>query len=683
MGPIESGLSAQADQSQTSAKERQTGARRGLLLRLVGLTWSHRKAALRDLSWSLAVQGLLLASFVYSGLALDVLRQWSDPAAPDPKWPLGLKPPAGWSAWQTLAGAAILVLGLTGLRSVASYAARLADESLIQDIIVKLRADLYARLQAMSSAWFDGHDTGGLINRVTTDAGSVRMFIQGVAVKLLIAVATLALFLWYMLQQHVGLTLAVLAVLPLQALVLWRYAAESRPLLKSVRVSNDALVQSLQEAVTGMKVVKGFAQEEQMIARFAERNEDFRAKRMPIAEVTGKYLPMMPVSAFLQLAILLLYGGHLVKVGRTEAGEGIALGTLWVFLGLLRQLAAQIDVIVTSASSIPEALTGAERVFELLDATPEIQSRPGMDAGRLVKGRITFEDVSFGYGGGGDEAEGGKDRMALEGITLEVQPGEHVALVGPTGSGKSTLLSLIPRFADPAEGRVLVDGTDLRDWNLAALRRGVGVVFQEAFLFSNTIASNVAYGRHDASEEEIWEALGGAAAGEFVKEAERGLQTIIGERGLTLSGGQRQRLTLARAMLTAPPVLLLDDTTAAVDARTEAEIAESLERLMKGRTTLIVAHRLSTLRRADRIVVLEGGRITDIGTHAQLMERNAHYRTSALLQLARDEAEMEAAASLPKGTQGIELGLAASEGEAPEFLAPGEDDAAARREVRR
>lgn len=618
---------------------------RSLMLRLLGLTWSHRRAALVDLFWSMLVQGLLLASFVYSGLALDVMRKWADGRAPEPKWPLGIVPPSGWGAWAALATAAGLVLGMTVLRSAASYMARVADESLIQEIIVKLRTDLYAQLQGMSFGWFDSHDTGGLINRVTTDAGSVRMFIQGVAVKTLIAIATLALFLGYMLKAHAWLTLAVLSVLPVQAFVLWRYAKESRPHLKAVRESNDRLVQTLQESVIGVKVVKGFGQERQMIERFGERIEDFRAKRMPIAWVTGKYMPLMPVSAFVQLSILLLYGGHLVQVGRGEgrgAGEGIALGTLWVFLGLLRQLAAQIDVIVSSASSIPEALTGAERVFELLDARAEISSPERPEAKGTVLGRITFEGVTFRYGEG---------PAVLEGIDLDIRAGERIALVGPAGSGKSTLLALVPRFQDPVEGRVLVDGVDVRGWDLCALRRGVGLVFQEAFLFSNTIGSNVAYGKSGASEAEQWAALRSAAAEDFVRESERGLETIIGERGLTLSGGQRQRLSLARAMLPAPPVLLLDDTTAAVDARTEGEISESLNRLMRGRTTIIVSHRLTTLRRADRIVVLERGRITDIGTHEELMERSEHYRTSALLQLARDKAEMDEASAAARGVE--------------------------------
>ncbi len=598
--------------------------------RLFGLTWRYRWGCVLALVWDVGVEALALCGFIYSGLALDILRHQAQPdSVAEPHWPLGIAPPSDWVLWKTLALASGMVMAITLLRTYARYRTRLTSEKLIQRITVDLRTALYDKLQRLGFSWFDTHDSGGLINRVTGDAGSVRLFIEGVVLQLIISTAALTLFLFYMFREHALLTLAVLVVFPVQAWILVKYSRSIETRLRRNREALDRLIQTLQECIIGVKVVKGFGQEKQVIDRFAERNSDAYDARMSIVKTNSALLPWIMTLGFLQIAILLLYGGHLVNIG-PEAG-GIALGTLWVFFSLVRQLAGQVDAIVSSASSIPESLVGASRVFELLDAPIEIAAPVDAYAPSEIRGRIEFEHVSCRY-----RAD---SPLVLEDVSFVVEPGEAVAMVGPAGGGKSTIFNLIGRFYDATSGRVLVDGVDVRQWDPAALRRAVSVVFQEPFLFSNTIANNVRFGVPDATDEAVQRAVQDAIAEEFVSTSKDGYQTIIGERGLTLSGGERQRLSIARAILPDAPILLLDDAMASVDARTEVRIAANLDRVMHGRTTLVIAHRLSTLRRADRVLVVERGRITAQGTHENLMRDSEHYREAATLQLDHDREE--------------------------------------------
>jgi ABC-type multidrug transport system fused ATPase/permease subunit len=317
------------------------------------------------------------------------------------------------------------------------------------------------------------------------------------------------------------------------------------------------------------------------------------------------------------------YGGYLVSRGELSLGAG-----LFVFANLLQQFANQVGQITNIANSIQSSLAGAERVFEILDAPLEVQSPVKPVQPKRVRGEVRFEDVTFGYD---------PDRRVLKDLSFEVSAGMSVAIVGETGAGKSTLLSLLPRFYDATDGRVLIDGVDVREMNLDHLRRSVGVVFQETFLFSNTVASNIAFGNPEATPEQIERAARIAAAHEFIANLPKGYDTVIGEFGCNLSGGQRQRLAIARAVLLEPPILILDDAMASVDPETEHEILSAMESAMAGRTTFVVAQRLSTLRRADLVLVLEEGRIVQRGGHADLMRQRGHYRQSALLQGASEE----------------------------------------------
>jgi len=426
-----------------------------------------------------------------------------------------------------------------------------------------------------------------------------------------------------MLSIHVALTMACLAMLPLLVFICARYSRSVHPLYLRNRSLFDRLVLTLAESIEGIGVIKGFAREPEVAERFFEHNLAVKEQQRRIFWRMSLFSPGIDLLSQFSLVVLFLYGGKLVIDGKLPLGAG-----LLVFATLLQQFANQVITLAQIANSIQESLTGARRVFDIMDAPAGLQLPAVPQAPREQGGAVRFENVSFQYVAGGP--------TVLHQLSFTIRPGECVAIVGETGSGKSALLNLIPRFYDPAGGRVLVDGVDLRDWDLQALRRRVGVVFQESFLFSDTVAANIAFALPDASREAIIAAARAACAHDFVSALPQGYDTVLGEGGVDLSGGQRQRLTIARALLANPSILLLDDPTAAIDPETEHEILAAIDRSLAGRTTLVVAHRLSTLRRADRILVLERGRIVQAGTHHELVGAPGPYREAALHQMVDD-----------------------------------------------
>jgi ATP-binding cassette subfamily B protein len=596
---------------------------RAVLARLWAIGWKHRWAAVPAMLSTLVLQMATLGAFLMQGLAIDVLRASADPSAPPAPWPLGLRPPADWSLTRVMVLVCGLVLLFSVLLLLARVAVRVTDEHFIQRVVVDVRNELYAKLQRLSFTYFDRNDTGQIINRMTSDVQALRSFVQGVMVRSVIAVVSLGVFLVYMLSVHVGLTLACLVSLPIQATLLTVLHRLVKPRFLKQRELEDRVVNELSESISGVRVIRSFGRELDMLARFRPRARAACEHRIEIASMHSACMSGVQAAPLLSLAVLIGLGGWLVLQG-PESG-GITLGAVWAFAGLLERLSAQVAVIAQVIGQAPEAIASTERIMEILEEPTPIEIHPAAIEPDAIHGRVEFQDVWFGYT---------PDQPVLRGVSFVAEPGQTIAIVGPTGSGKSTLLSLIARFYDPDRGRVLIDGVDARELSPVALRRGLGVVFQEPFLFSTSIRSNIAFADPTLDIAALQRAIDIASARDVIEDSPLGLDTIIGERGVSLSGGQRQRLTIARALSTQPSILTFDDATGAVDAITEANIQAAMDSLDPRPTLFIVAHRLSTLRKADRVLVLERGVLVDSGTHDELMQRPGHYRDAAMIQLA-------------------------------------------------
>ncbi len=568
---------------------------------------------------ALGVTGLGL-----SGVAVDIVRKALRPGSPAPRWPLGVAPPESFGVERTLLALGAAVLGMALVRTLLSYAYSSTVGKLVHlRLVPELRTRVFDKLQRLSFRFFDDNASGSIINRVTGDVQSVRSFVDGVLLQGLIMVLSLGLYLVYMLRTHVALTFVCLALTPLLWFVTVRFSRLVRPGYLHVRELADRLLLAMAEGIRGMLVVKVFGREPEEMARFRERNREVRTAQHSLFVRVSRFSPTIGFISQLNVAVLLSYGGTLVVRGVLSLGE------LIVFAGLLQQFSAQVASAAGIVNTLQQSLSGAERVFEVLDAPLDVKSPPSPVVRERLEGSIELLHVSFRYGSGD----------VLSDIDLRIEPGTCVAILGATGAGKSTLLGLVPRFFDATAGSVKVGGFDVRSLDLDCLRRQVGLVFQESLLFRATVAENVAFGLPGASRERIEAAARLAGAHEFVARLPEGYDTLLEEGAGNLSGGQRQRLAIARAVLADPPILLLDDPTTAVDARTETEILDAIDGARRGRTTLLVANRLSTLRRAERIVVLDRGRLVEDGTHEQLMRRRGLYFENAALQIADPESQ--------------------------------------------
>ena len=597
-----------------------------LIRRLLRLTWRYRLGCIKVLSIQLVLLTMGLLGLSLTGLGIDYIA-YQMKGGPFPQAKLGLTLPHDWAPMHVVALLAGIILFLALCRALLNYAYLISINILLQQqLVVDLRAVIYDKLQQLSFRFFDANSTGSIITRVTGDVQSVRMFLDQVVFQSVIMVVSLTVYIIYMASLSPKLTLACLATAPLLAIMSLWFSKKVQPAYAQNRTLVDKLVQYLAESIQGIAVTKGFGREAENRAQFVAANRGIYHQQLGIFWRLSLFTPAVGIVTRINMLALLSYGGWLVIQGRLPLGAGLI-----VFAGLLEQFSGQVNNIAGVVNSVQQSLIGARRVFEVMDANVEVKSAPDAMPCPKLKGAVRFERVEFSYSG---------IDPVLRGINLDVAPGQCVAILGATGAGKSVLMSLIPRFYDVTAGRLLVDGIDVRHLHLDDLRRNIGLVFQESFLFSNTIAANIAFGHPGATPAQIEKAARIAAAHDFILQLPSGYDTVLGESGNTLSGGQRQRLAIARAVLLEPAILLLDDPTAAIDSETEHEIFEALDRAIAGRTTFIVAHRLSTLRRADFIIVMENGRIVQQGVHEELMRVPGPYRHVASLQLV-DGRELE------------------------------------------
>lgn len=610
-----------------------------LLKRLISLGLEYRAACAAMLLFDLVLVTLTMGSLGMTGIAIDYIQHQVNPASPSPRFPFGWIPPADVAPFYIVCRIAGMVLLFALLGTTLRYAAAVAAAALSQRILIRVRTDVYSKLQLLSFQFYDAGESSSIINRAAGDANAVRNFVDGVMIKVLAVALTLTVYLTYMLRMNVKLTLACLASTPLLWIGAVIFSRVVQPAYRRAGELGDELIRGLVENVQGAHVVKGFAREPEEIARFANTTSRIRQQKRSIFFKVSLFQPIMGFLTQINMLVLIGYGGILVIRGELALGAG-----LFVFANLLQEFAAQIGQIVNIANTIQASLVSAERVFEVIDSPVAITSPVNAISLGHAQGRLSFQNVSFGYN---------SDQPVLEKVSFTVAPGERIGITGETGAGKTTLLSLVMRFYDVQSGSIMVDGHDLRDLDLDDLRRNIGLVFQESFLFSHSIAANIAFGRPAATPEEIGRAAELASADDFIGELPERYETIIGEHGANLSGGQRQRLALARALVLDPPILLLDDATASVDPETEHEIERAVQSAMQNRTTLVISNRVATLRRTDRIIVLEQGRITAIGTHQELLRTSAYYKFLTELQfselvLARhDRALNPPAAPLP------------------------------------
>lgn len=599
-----------------------------LIRRLFGLAWRYRGHCLQVLLIQLVLLTMGIVGLSFTGLGIDYIRHivQEAPVAPNR---LHLALPAHWPPLHVLAALAGLILILAVGRAILNYLYAVSVNKLVQQrLVVDLRAEVYDKLQRLSFRFFDANTTGSIITRVTSDVQAVRMFVDQVLIQSVIMGVSLSVYIVYMAALSPGLTIACLATTPLLWILSAWFSRQVQPEMAHNRTLVERMVQVLTESIQGVAVTKGFGCEPERLAVFEDANRACLEQQHNIFWRMSLFSPAIGFLTRVNMMVLLAYGGWLVVHDQLPLGAGLV-----VFAGLLEQFSGQVNNVATIVNSVQQSLIGARRVFEILDAPIEVKNAPKPLRRAKLTGAVRFDNVSFAYDGA--------DAIVRD-IDLDVQPGQCVAILGATGSGKSVLMSLIPRFYDPTAGRLTVDGIDARQLHLDDLRRNIGLVFQESFLFSNTIAANIAFGHPEATPAQIERAARIAAAHDFITRLPQGYDTVLGESGNSLSGGQRQRLAIARAVLLEPAILLLDDPTAAIDSETEHEIFEALDRAIAGRTTFIVAHRLSTLRRADFIIVLEAGRIVQRGTHEQLMREPGPYLHVANLQLV-DSRELQEA----------------------------------------
>jgi ABC-type multidrug transport system fused ATPase/permease subunit len=520
-----------------------------------------------------------------------------------------------------LVGGLLVVYALAGLTEFGDNFLR---HTVGERILYDLRVRLYDHLQRLSLSFFERTSTGELMSRVSNDVNALEQFITHGTI--LTAVAFVRLFgaTIVLLALEWRLALISLLPIPLIAIGLRIFNRRARPIYRKVRDRLGDINARLQDDLAGIRVIQAFGQEDSELERFRSISATYLGERVASIRMWSSFFPALGFLSNVGAVLVLGAGAWMVVQGQ------LTLGTLVAFISYIVSFYEPIRRLTDIDNILQQAAAAGDRIFELLDETPDVVDAPDSVALEQFEGAVQFENVSFHYGDGEE---------VLHDVGFSVQPGESVALVGPSGAGKTSIANLLCRFYDPTEGRVLVDGHDLREVQLRSLRDHVAVVLQDTFLFNGTVRRNLMYGKPDATDDELVAAAKAAFAHDFIMEMPEGYDTEIGERGVKMSGGQRQRLALARAILADPRILILDEATSSVDAEAEYLIQQALEEVLKGRTALIIAHRLSTIRNADKIIALEGGRIREVGSHQELLAANGLYR-----QLYQRQVELAAEA---------------------------------------
>jgi ATP-binding cassette subfamily B protein len=560
--------------------------KRALLVRMLHRLLPYRGPAALAFAMSLVASGLDLAQAPLQKVLIDdVIRK------------------------RDLHGLAVLFVVLLGLRAgmaLLGAARTFVMSAFGERLTFDLRRDVYDHLQKLTLRYYDQKDTGWIMDRVTSDTGNLQQFMTDGFQRTVLNLITCIVIIVMMLFMNWHLALLTLLPAPLVALMSSRFMARTRKLYHWTWRRRTAVFSLLSNVIPGVRVVRAFAQEKREGEAFVGRSAAYMDANITVARTFAGFNRSTGFVIALSSLIIWGYGGYLVIVG----APGASVGTLIAFMTLVHRFYSPLQELTQLSRQIQQASTAAQRVFEVLDTEPDMADAPDAPPMPRIEGRVEFTDVTFGY----DERH-----PVLKEVSFAVEPGEMIGLVGPSGAGKSTLINLLCRFYDVNRGAIEIDGIDIRDVQLESLRRQIGIVLQEPFLFVGTVAENITYGKPGASLEEIMQAAEAANAHEFIIHLPDGYDTLVGERGARLSGGERQRISIARAILKDPRILIFDEATASVDTETEHKIREAIDRLVSGRTTFAIAHRFSTLKHADRLIVLERGRVAEVGTHEELM----------------------------------------------------------------
>jgi ATP-binding cassette, subfamily B, multidrug efflux pump len=509
----------------------------------------------------------------------------------------------------------LLAAGFVGsmvVKGICTYIYQYTGDLFGIHSVYKLRNSLYEKLQFLSFRYYDNAKTGDLMSRLTADVEGFRFFLSFGFSELIRFVLLIGISFSVMFYYSMSLTFVTLATLPFLAVVVYKFDRAVHPAFRGIRKSFGKLNTKVQENISGINTVKSLSREDYEIGRFNASNGNYKDQYLFTSEIWAKYFPLMEFLGNLSVVLLLGYGGFLVMNESLLPGELVAFYSLvWYIMWPIMNLGFVVNLFSQSKAS-------GERLLEILEADEEIEEKSGAMKIEKLSGDVEFDNVTLRYGD--DENE------ALYNISFKARPGQTIGLIGSTGSGKTSITQLMTRFYEPVDGQVLVDGRDVKDYSIRSLRSNIGIVLQESFLFSSSIKTNISYGNPDATMEEVIAAAKRAQAHSFIMELPDGYETILGERGMGLSGGQKQRIAIARAICVNPSILILDDATSAVDMETEFKIQQALLEVMKGRTTFIIAHRISSLKHADEILVLENGSIAERGTHEQLIKNGGTYQ---------------------------------------------------------